>query len=72
VPDGVEVEFADAMQALRRAGRGSAVEWWERHFSERLAPPPLLFRTNEGRLMPASYADRLFHLDDFDSEQRDD
>ena len=60
IPDGVVVELADAIRALVDSGRDGAAEWWQALYATYPKPPALVFRIDEGTLMPASYARRLY------------
>jgi len=63
IPDGVVVETVDAQRILRLYGRDEAAEWWE----TRAPGPGLVFRIDEGRLLPPSLAVRLFpEIDDYE------
>ncbi len=68
ITDGVAVEPADAVKALRLFGRGDAAAWWESHVERHPMTVALVFRTSEGRLLPPSYASMRFpELEDFDT-----
>lgn len=60
IADGVIVELNDAVAALRIFGRHDAADWWDRWSRRRAPTPGLVFRTWEGRLLPAGYVERRF------------
>jgi hypothetical protein len=60
IPDGVVVEFADALELLRLFGREEAAAWWEGWSRARARTAPLVFRAWEGRLLPTGYVERRY------------
>lgn len=60
IPDGVVVEFEDALRALRLFGRDAAADWWAAWARSTGRSAALVFRTREGRLVPHGYVERRY------------
>lgn len=69
IDDGVVVEPADALRALRRTGAEEAAAWWEQLFARRPLSRGLVFRRAEGELLPHRLA-LMLHPDLEDWEER--
>lgn len=68
IPDGVWVDVGDATAALRFFGEVEAAVWWEDFMRRRPMTSALVFRRNEGELMPPSLAFLLHpELEDFEN-----
>jgi hypothetical protein len=68
IPDGVWVDLGDAVAALRFFGEAEAAAWWEDLRRRRPMTAALLFRRDEGELMPPSLAFLLHpELEDFEN-----
>lgn len=66
IDDGVPVRGDDALMMLELFDRRDALVWWQEYFSHAGLHPNLVFRTDEGRLLPPSLATRLHpELDGF-------
>ena len=67
IADGVAVDAADAIAALRFFGRDEAASWWEEMLVRRPATESFVFRRHEGDLLPPTLALMLHpELEDFD------
>src|SRR5262245_54906710 len=70
VSDGVLIEPADALKALRWVGRSDVVAWWTDLLASRPLVSSFLFRRQEGDLLPARMAYMLDpRLEYFDSDE---
>jgi len=56
IPDGVQVERDDALKALRFFGRHAVAAWWNDLFTTRPLAHSLVFRRDEGELLPVRMA----------------
>ena len=71
IGDGIVVEPADGVTALRFFGRPEAASWWERHLASRPMTTGLVFRRHEGEFLPPRLALMLHpELIDFEPSSR--
>ncbi len=70
--DGVTIETADAVKALKLFGRDEAAQWWEDWATDMYGRVEggLIFNSYEGQLVPTDYLQRLLPgIEEFDQIQ---